>query len=76
MVAVAATLAVVPLAFGRPKLEAHAARASISAEVSGLERMRTALTVDGHHCRPPCAVGTASLLRARAIAARPSPRAY
>jgi hypothetical protein len=53
-----------------------AARSLRSAEVSGLGRTRTALIVDGHHWRPPCAVGTPSSLSARAISARPWPRAY
>jgi len=47
-----------------------------SMEAGGLERTRTARTVDGHHWRPPCAVGTSSSLRARAISASPRPRAY
>ena len=35
------------------------------------ERTKTALTVDGHHFRPPCAVGTPSAVSARAISERP-----
>jgi hypothetical protein len=39
-------------------------------------RMRTERRVDGHHWRPPCAVEMASGVSARAISARPRPRAY
>ena len=31
------------------------------------DRRSTARTVDGHHCAPPCAVGTWSALSPRAI---------
>jgi hypothetical protein len=33
-------------------------------------RASTALTVEGHHCRPPCAVGTPFALSSRAISPR------
>jgi hypothetical protein len=54
----------------------QAGRTVPSAEAGGCERPRTARTVDGHHCCPPCAVGTSSSLSCRAMAARPRPRAY
>ena len=54
---------------------AQATGSSTSADTSRLVRTRTARTVDGHHLRPPCAVGTVSWLSARAISASPRPRA-
>ena len=38
-------------------------------------RRSTARTVDGHHCAPPCAVGTCSALSSRAISPRLLPPA-
>ena len=38
--------------------------------VSGFGRARTARTVDGHHCRPPCEVLARSALSPRAISPR------
>lgn len=38
-------------------------------------RRRTARTVDGHHCRPPCAVGTLSAVSSRAISPKLLPAA-
>jgi len=48
---------------------APAARAGLG----GPERMRTARTVDGHHWRPPCAVGISSRFSRRAISPRLTP---
>ncbi len=43
--------------------------------VGGLVRARTVRTVDGHHCRPPCAVLARSVLSPRAISPRLLPLA-
>jgi hypothetical protein len=42
---------------------------------AGLERTRTARTLDGHHLRAPWAVGTPSSVSVRAMSERPRPRA-
>src|SRR5262245_2268121 len=39
----------------------------VSADLDGLDRASTARTVEGHHARPPCAVGTHAALSCRAI---------
>ncbi len=44
---------------GRPCASGEAEPySSAGAALGGAERTRTARTVDGHHWRPPCAVGT------------------
>ena len=50
--------------------------ARLQAESGGLERTRTARTVDGHHWRPPSEVLTRSALRPRAISPRLPPFAW
>jgi hypothetical protein len=58
---------------GARTVRSQASRTSLGGRQSRPLRLSTALTVEGHHCLPPCAVGTPSVLSSRAISPRLRP---